>query len=572
MLSQFLRNSLRAKVLVVFIIFGLLFAFEGALVVIFWNKAGAVSRQIEIVGEAAQSNQQAHASFRQFILGQQNNLPGDAAGLLESENKLLNTLLTGGIAGSSKLNIDPTSLHVSSILEKIIQKQEKQKKTLVNLSAQKVALDSAKTLKAYDSTNLVASQRAVAQASQYIVRGMIEMDGLAKTLMEDYRQVTADLRLEEKSRQSQLAWLIMVIVLIDMTVLGYLFFLMSKKIFKPLEEIANAAKHQQLSKTHTTDELGVVSTNLNAIIHQLEDATVFINTIGEGNLDAQLVGENENTLLSKALLSMQQKLKAINEEERKRKWANEGLAKFVEILRSGESNLSALGDDIIKALVNYTGATQGGLYVWNDDQPDNAYIELVSSYAFNRKKHEKKKVMAGEGLLGQVYLEKITKYITEIPHDYFRIVSGLGETDPQAILIVPLLSDNNAYGIVELASFKKFEAYEIAFVEKLGETLASTLSSVKTNEKNRRLLRDFQEQTESLRSQEEEMRQNMEELTATQEEMSRKENDYIRQIEELQGKLKQASADGQWDIARQASEALQTNLQALDISLKTLRK
>jgi len=276
---------------------------------------------------------------------------------------------------------------------------------------------------------------------------------------------------------------------------------------------------------------------------------------------------------------MQAKLRAINEEEQKRKWANEGLAKFVEIIRSGESNVSALGDNIIKALVTYTGATQGGLYVWNDDHADDQYLELVSAYAFNRKKFEERKIKAGEGLLGQAYLEQQTTHLTEIPPDYFRIVSGLGEMEPYAILIAPLISDGKIYGLVELASLKKFEDHEIAFVEKLGETLASTLSSVKTNERNRKLLQDFQEQTESMRSQEEEMRQNMEELTATQEEMGRKEQDYLRQIQELQEqlailqeKLKESSADGEWQIAHQANEMLQTNLKALEVSLQSLRK
>jgi GAF domain-containing protein len=151
--------------------------------------------------------------------------------------------------------------------------------------------------------------------------------------------------------------------------------------------------------------------------------------------------------------------------------------------------------------------------------------------------------------------------------------------DPYAILIVPLVSDGKVYGLVELASLKEFKDHEIAFVEKLGETLASTLSSVKTNERNRKLLEDFQQQTESMRSQEEEMRQNMEELTATQEEMARKEQDYVRQIHELQEKiaelqetLKQGSTDGEWQIAHHANEMLQTNLKALEVSLQGLRK
>jgi GTP1/Obg family GTP-binding protein len=105
--------------------------------------------------------------------------------------------------------------------------------------------------------------------------------------------------------------------------------------------------------------------------------------------------------------------------------------------------------------------------------------------------------------------------------------------------MVPLKVDREVYGIVELASFNAYEEYEISFVERLGETIASTLASVRAAQKNRTLIEQFQQQTEEMRAQEEEMRQNMEELQATQEEIARKERSYIARIQELE---QQASA------------------------------
>ena len=100
-------------------------------------------------------------------------------------------------------------------------------------------------------------------------------------------------------------------------------------------------------------------------------------------------------------------------------------------------------------------------------------------------------------------------------------------------MITPLKLNEQVFGVVEVASFNVFQDFEIDFVKRMAESIASTISSVKVNARTQRLLEESQQMTEQMRAQEEEMRQNMEELQATQEEMARKEKDMLKQLERI---------------------------------------
>jgi GAF domain-containing protein len=250
----------------------------------------------------------------------------------------------------------------------------------------------------------------------------------------------------------------------------------------------------------------------------------------------------------------------MSDEERKRQWANEGITKFVEIMRSSNDNLASLGDAVTSALVQYTRSNQGGLYILNDEDPQDKHLELISLFAFDTKKYEKQKVRLGEGILGQTFLEKETTYITDVPDAYIRITSGLGDSNPKSILLFPLKVDKDAYGIIELASFHEYQPHEIEFVEKLGESIAATLASVKAAQKNRQLIEQFQQQTEEMRAQEEEMRQNMEELQATQEEVGRKEQVYLQRIKDLENQEKNSDSSEELEAIQEKAQKTEREL------------
>ncbi|QOI98712.1 MAG: GAF domain-containing protein [Flammeovirgaceae bacterium] len=268
----------------------------------------------------------------------------------------------------------------------------------------------------------------------------------------------------------------------------------------------------------------------------------FIEAISNGDYSVA-IGTDDKSGLTARLLSMRDNLKANADEDARRNWATQGLAQIGEILRE-TGNAAALYDKLIKFVVNYTGSNQGGLFLLNDDDEHHPFLELVSAYAFERKKFISKQVDIGQGMVGQCYQEADRIFLTKLPEEYVHITSGLGGATPTCLLLVPLKANDKVYGVLELASFKQLAEHQIRLIEKFAESIAATVSAVKINESTRMLLERTQQQAEEMRAQEEEMRQNMEELSATQEEMARKEREYIKRISELEEQVNSKATAG----------------------------
>ncbi len=260
----------------------------------------------------------------------------------------------------------------------------------------------------------------------------------------------------------------------------------------------------------------------------------FVNKLISDELDAEYDLTDEDDKVGRSLNELKNNIRQNKEEvERRRKeddqrnWVAEGLARFSEILRNDNDNMEELSYNVISNLVKYVNANQGGFFIINDNDPSDKHFEMTASYAYERRKYPDRRLNWGEGLIGTCALELETIHMNEIPDSYVNITSGLGESSPRALLIVPLIINEEVHGVVEIASFKKFAKHEIEFIEKIAESIASTISSVKINVKTNRLLKESQEQAETLASQEEEMRQNMEELQATQEEAARQAEKFV---------------------------------------------
>lgn len=303
----------------------------------------------------------------------------------------------------------------------------------------------------------------------------------------------------------------------------------SGKIIQPVALTSNLLKELARGKVNsshklaidTEDELGEMADSLNTLIDSLEQKVHFATDIGHNKLDTDIGEISGEDKLGIALQRMRDSLKANNEQSELRNWFTQGVAEFAETLRYNEDGTDEFYSTIIKKLVNYLKANQGGIFLLKEEEAGEKYLDLMGTYAYDRKKFVEKRLAPGEGMVGQCVLEADTIYLEEIPKNYVYITSGLGEATPTSILIVPLKLNSEVLGVVELASFYRFRKHEIEFVEKVGESIASFIFSYNITSRTRKLLEESQRNEEELKSAEEEMRQNIEELESTQEAMQR---------------------------------------------------
>ena len=319
-------------------------------------------------------------------------------------------------------------------------------------------------------------------------------------------------------------------------------------ITRPLQRITHILKMLAIGdvkesykmRVTSTDEIGEIRHSVNSLIDGLLRTAKFATNIGKGNLNAEFDMLSDKDVLGKALLDMRLSLTQAREEESKRKevdkqvnWATEGMAKFGNILRQDNNDLEKLSNNIVSNLVNYLNAVQGAMFIINDDDETDKYFQMTAAYAYDRKRFAEKRIEMNEGLIGRCNYEKQSIYLIDIPENHVSITSGLGDSNPRSLLIVPLKLNDEIYGVIEVSSYNKFDAYQIEFTEKIGESIASTISSVKINMQTAFLLQQSQEQAEEMSAQEEELRQNMEEMQAIQEEMSRKSEEQESEINKL---------------------------------------
>jgi len=366
-----------------------------------------------------------------------------------------------------------------------------------------------------------------------------------RTLQETIKQKHSNLKDKKNKLLISAEINVLIFIFVIILLFALIFAYTSKYIFRPIAKIQDF-----ISRFTTGDlpddlhlvsgkELIIMTTGLNKIIAGLKNAVEFSKALSKGDFTSSFKPVSQKDSLGNTLLTLKESLIKSQEEESIRKQediqrqkTNEGLTMFAEILRQHSENIQNLADTVISSLVNFMNANQGVLFFLNDEDSENVFYELIGAYAYNRKKYLTKEIKLGEGLVGAVALEKYTVYMTDIPEDYIEIESGTGTANPRSVLIVPLKIEDQVLGVIELASFNEFKKQEIATVEKIAESIASSLSNAKINMQTSKLNEQFSERVKLLQQTEKELEESLikiKELTRKNSQLER-ENKRLKKV------------------------------------------
>ncbi|MEA3210180.1 MAG: hypothetical protein QOE70_3237 [Chthoniobacter sp.] len=299
-----------------------------------------------------------------------------------------------------------------------------------------------------------------------------------------------------------------------------------------------------------TDNVNQLAANLTTQLRAIADVATAV-TKGDLTRSIQVAAQGEVAFVKDNINEMIRNLKDTTQRNNEQDWLKTNLAKFTRMLQ-GQKDLLTVGRLILSELAPVVSAQQGVFYIMDGAGAEDPELKLLASYAFRERKGVNNRFKLGEGLVGQAALEKERILLTQVPEDYVRISSGLGEAAPQNIVVLPIVFEGQVKAVMELSSFEHFNPTHQTFLDQLTESIGIVLNTIEANMRTEDLLK----QSQSLAG---ELQSRQLELQATNEELEEKAKQLFEQNAEVERKNFEVE---------QARQALEGKAQQLSLTSK----
>jgi len=280
-----------------------------------------------------------------------------------------------------------------------------------------------------------------------------------------------------------------------------------------------------------TDNVNGLAANLTTQVRAIADVSTAV-TKGDLTRSIAVEAQGEVAALSETINEMIINLKDTTQKNTEQDWLKTNLARFTRMLQ-GQRDMATVSQLVLSELAPLVDAQQGVFYV-NASNNGSPLMKLLGGYAFTERKNLSNEYKPGQGLVGQCILEKERILLTNVPDNYIRIGSGLGEAPPLNIIVLPVLFEGEVKAVIELASFNRFNDTHLTFLDQLTESIGIVLNTIEANSRTEDLLLQSQSLAAELQSQQDELKKKNEQLEQQAESLRESEELLKSQQEELQ--------------------------------------
>ena len=279
------------------------------------------------------------------------------------------------------------------------------------------------------------------------------------------------------------------------------------------------------------DEIGLLAQAFRKIRDALHEISNVTETIALGDFRNKVTVRSEKDTLGKSINLMTEKLQEMTDISKTEDWLKGGQNQLNDRMR-GEQDLAALTENVLNFLAGYIGALVGVCYLINDVHK----LRLVSSYAYKPTSSKHIEFGLGEGMIGQAALEKKPILFSPVPKDHLSIdiISGMGESVPHSIYVLPLVYEGEALGVLAFGKPGDFSTSQTELLNRVFENIGVSLNTANSRGRLKDLLEKTQLLAEELETQGEELRQSNEELEEKTQILQESEEKLRYQSEELQ--------------------------------------
>jgi HAMP domain-containing protein/signal transduction histidine kinase/DNA-binding response OmpR family regulator len=320
-----------------------------------------------------------------------------------------------------------------------------------------------------------------------------------------------------------------------------------------------------------TENVNQLAENLTTQVRAISEVASAV-TKGDLTQMIRVEAKGEVEELKDTINQMIANLKETTLRNQEQDWLKSNLAKFTQMLQ-GQKDLNTVTRRILSELAQVVNAQQGMFYILEQDENlEDQKLKLFSAYAYGEELNTTREFSLGQGLVGQVAIEKERILLTNVPKDYIRITSGLGEASPVSVIVLPVLFEKEIKAVIELASFGNFSEIHLDFLSQLTESIGIVLNTIETNSRTEQLLEQSQSLTDELRRTNEELQDKAHLLVKQKEEVEAKNKEVEEARRSLEEKAEQLQLTSKYksEFLANMSHELRTPLNSLLILAQQL--